>query len=202
MLPMVYLRRTSLRLNMYCNHQCKSAHLKVGVLSPCLNIRLHIHSLNTYLWRNFTFSLCTQAWGLLFFKFKNQSGPWMNTLDSMKKARVFKTVVTLMTAESKCNSSQAKINVTNVLSQIKDTLRNIKIYLWTVSDLQRWEVMVNKESQSTHRDDQEFYSECVMVPIICCLEFQVNQIHSSISTSNIDNLKNTEHRQTQIRWIR
>lgn len=53
----------------------------------------------------------------------------MNTTDSMKKARIFKKMVTLITAELKCNSSQVKINVTNVLSQIKDTLRNIRIYL-------------------------------------------------------------------------
>lgn len=67
------------------------------------------------------------------------------------------------------------------------------MYLHTVSDLQGWEVMVNQESQSTHRDNQEFDSECVMVPIISRFKFKVNQVHSSISTSDVDNLKNTHN---------
>lgn len=80
--------------------------------------------------------------------------------------------------------------MSNVLSEVEETYKNVFVH---VSDLQGWEVMVNQESQSTHRDNQEFHSECVMVPIVSRLEFKVNQVHGSIRTSNVYNLKNTHN---------
>lgn len=48
--------------------------------------------------------------------------------------------------------------------------------------------MVNQESQATNRDDQELHSEGVMVSIISCLELHVDQVHSGVWTSDVDDL--------------
>lgn len=53
--------------------------------------------------------------------------------------------------------------------------------------------MVNQERQSTNRDDQELHSECVMVPIISRLELQVDEVHSGVRTSNVDDLEDTHN---------
>lgn len=52
--------------------------------------------------------------------------------------------------------------------------------------------MVNQESQSTNRDDQELHSERVVIPIIRRLELQVDQVHSGVRTSNVDDLKDAD----------
>lgn len=51
--------------------------------------------------------------------------------------------------------------------------------------------MVHQESQSTNWDDQELHSERVVVSIISGLELQVDEIHSGVSASNVDDLKDT-----------
>lgn len=60
------------------------------------------------------------------------------------------------------------------------------------SDLQGREVMVDQEGQPTNRNHQELYSERVMVPIVSCLELQVDQVHSGVRTSNVDDLRDTD----------
>ncbi len=65
--------------------------------------------------------------------------------------------------------------------------------LHSSSNLQWREVVVDKESQSTNRDDQELYSERVVVPIISSLELQVDQVHSGVRTTNVDDLRDTDH---------
>ncbi len=60
-----------------------------------------------------------------------------------------------------------------------------------VSDLQGREVMVNQESQATNGDNQELHSERVVVPIVSRLEFQVDQVHSGVCTSDVNDLKDT-----------
>lgn len=52
--------------------------------------------------------------------------------------------------------------------------------------------MVDQESQSTDRDDQELHSERVMVPIISRLELQVDEVHSGVCASNVDDLEDTQ----------
>lgn len=48
--------------------------------------------------------------------------------------------------------------------------------------------MVNQESQTANRHNQELDSECIVVPVISCLELNVDQVHSGIRTSNVDDL--------------
>ncbi len=69
----------------------------------------------------------------------------------------------------------------------------VRVCLRSTSNLQWREVMVDKESQSTNRDDQELYSERVMVPIISSLELQVDQVHSGVCTTDVDDLRDTDH---------
>lgn len=53
--------------------------------------------------------------------------------------------------------------------------------------------MVNQKSQSTDRDDQELHSERVVVPVVSCLELQVDQVHGGVRTSNVDDLRDTHN---------
>lgn len=53
--------------------------------------------------------------------------------------------------------------------------------------------MVNQKSQSTDGDDQELHSERVMVPVISCLELQIDQVHGGVRTSNVDDLRDTDN---------
>lgn len=71
--------------------------------------------------------------------------------------------------------------------------------LCRISDLQGRKVMVNQESQSTDRDDQELHSERVMVPIISRLELQVDEVHSGVCTSNVDDLEDTQEAVTSVK---
>lgn len=52
--------------------------------------------------------------------------------------------------------------------------------------------MVDQESQPTDRHDQELHSECVVVPVIGGLEFQVDQVHGGVRTANVDDLKDAD----------
>lgn len=54
--------------------------------------------------------------------------------------------------------------------------------------------MVNQESQPTNWDDQELHSERVVVSIVSSLELQVDEVHSGVRASNVDDLKGTRDR--------
>lgn len=51
--------------------------------------------------------------------------------------------------------------------------------------------MVNQESQPANWDDQELHSERVVVSIVSSLELQVDEVHSGVRASNVDDLKGT-----------
>lgn len=55
-------------------------------------------------------------------------------------------------------------------------------------DLQRREIMVDKEGQASNWDNQELHPESVVVAIIGGLEFNVDQVNCGIGTCNIDEL--------------
>lgn len=59
------------------------------------------------------------------------------------------------------------------------------------SDLQGREVVVNQKSQATNRDNKELHSERVVIPIVSCLELNVDQVDGGVCTSNVDDLKCT-----------
>lgn len=56
--------------------------------------------------------------------------------------------------------------------------------------------MVNQERQATNRDNQELHSESVVVSIISSLELNVDQVHSGVRTSDVDNLKHKDNTKT------
>ena len=65
-----------------------------------------------------------------------------------------------------------------------------------ISYLQGREVVVNQKSQATNRDHQELHSECVVVPVVSCLELGVDQVHGGVRTSNVDDLKGKDKTKT------
>lgn len=87
--------------------------------------------------------------------------------------------------------------------EVKCTFRNISIsavcegyqsvLVQCFSDLQGREVMVNQEGQAANRDNQELHSERVVVPIISRLELQVDQVHSGVRTSDVNDLKDADN---------
>lgn len=81
------------------------------------------------------------------------------------------------------------VNITLRLRCVK----GVKECLRSISDLKGREVMVNQKSQSTNGDDQELHSERVVVPVISCLELQIDQVHGGVRTSNVDDLRDTDN---------
>lgn len=72
----------------------------------------------------------------------------------------------------------------------KDSKRGkIALLRHKISNLQGWEVVVNQESQASNRHDQELHSEGVMIPIVGRLELHVDQVHSGVRASDVDDLK-------------
>lgn len=55
-------------------------------------------------------------------------------------------------------------------------------------DLQEREVVVDENSKTPNRNNQEFHSETVMVAIIGGPELHVDQVDSGIRTTNVDHL--------------
>lgn len=51
--------------------------------------------------------------------------------------------------------------------------------------------MVNQESQPANWDDQELHPERVVVSIVSSLELQVDEVHSGVRASDVDDLKGT-----------
>lgn len=58
-----------------------------------------------------------------------------------------------------------------------------------ISYLQRRKLMVDKESQSTNWDHEELNPECVVVSIVRSLELHVDEVHSSVSATDVDDLE-------------
>lgn len=52
--------------------------------------------------------------------------------------------------------------------------------------------MIDEKWEASYRDHQKFHSEGIMISIIGCLKFHVDQVHRGIGTGNVDELKRKE----------
>lgn len=53
--------------------------------------------------------------------------------------------------------------------------------------------MVHQESQAPDRDNQELHSERVVIPVICGLELEVDQVDGCVRAPNVDDLKDPDN---------
>lgn len=62
----------------------------------------------------------------------------------------------------------------------------------TLTNLERRELMIDKKREAAHRDHQELHAERIMIPIVRCLEFHVDQVHRGVGAGDVDELQMKE----------
>lgn len=52
--------------------------------------------------------------------------------------------------------------------------------------------MIDKKREASHRDHQKLHAEGIVIPIVRCLKFHVDQVHCGVGAGDVDELRTKE----------
>lgn len=58
--------------------------------------------------------------------------------------------------------------------------------------------MIDQEGEASHRDHQKLHSEGIMISVVGCLKFHVDQVHCGIGAGNVDELRTEEKHKSSL----
>jgi hypothetical protein len=106
---------------------------------------------------------------------------------------MFKTLCSILsTAESKAKNEKnpklpTKIHI--ICKQVCLPMNHTGPLHNLLTNLKRREIMIDQKREASHRNHQKLHSEGVVISVIGCLKFHVDQVHCGVGTGNVDELK-------------